>query len=203
MPGSQFTSILHLLRRTGFLLKQDKVLPNVVALMTGETLSRSWWDHPRGRAIFRCLAKLAEHEDVLQTKLVAGKVTFVHRRLWPALLAAATAGAPWQFTELSRAGRTLYKKVQAKRHLIASGPAAKELERRLLVRGEQVHTDAGSHETQLETWSTWAWRVGFTTTLNPEEGQRQLELAVRKAAGRGNELPWQHASRKRKRGSSH
>jgi hypothetical protein len=33
--------------------------------------------------MFHAATELGEHEDVLVEKLVAGKVTFVHRSLWP------------------------------------------------------------------------------------------------------------------------
>ena len=86
--------LMRLLSEQGLLLQQDKVLPNVVALVTGETLSGSWWQHPQARAIFQSLGELADHPDVLLTKLVSGKVTLVHRRLWPAVLAVAIAREP-------------------------------------------------------------------------------------------------------------
>ena len=52
---SEFSAVLRLLREHGLLLQQDKTLPNVVGLVAGEMLSRSWWDHPRAHIIFRCL----------------------------------------------------------------------------------------------------------------------------------------------------
>jgi hypothetical protein len=49
----------------------------------GEAVARSWWGHPKSHAMFHAATELGEHEDVLVEKLVAGKVTFVHRSLWP------------------------------------------------------------------------------------------------------------------------
>jgi hypothetical protein len=40
----------------------------------------------------------------------------------------------------------------------AGGPAVKELERRLLVHTEEVHTESGRHEILLEPWLTWSRR---------------------------------------------
>jgi len=82
------------LERLGLLMQQDKSLTSVVSLVTGESLRTSWWSHPRAKEIFTILRRLEEVS--LATKLVAGKVTLVHRRLWPALLTVATIGEPWQ-----------------------------------------------------------------------------------------------------------
>jgi hypothetical protein len=181
---------LDLLRDGGLLLVQDRSLPNVVSLVTGETLSSSWWAHPQGKVIFRHLAEIADHPDVLSTKLIGGKVTFVHRRLWPALLAVARAREPWQLARLPPDARELLVKLERRGSLTASGPAAKALERRLLVHGEQVHTEAGKHQTRLETWQEWSQRAGCETELSPAEGRQQLEEAVRQLGGSGEELPW-------------
>jgi len=51
----------------------------------GEPIRGSWWGHPAGHAIFDALNSLTESPDVVRTRLVNGKVTLVHRRLWPAL----------------------------------------------------------------------------------------------------------------------
>jgi hypothetical protein len=46
----------------------------------------SWWGHAKGRAIFRAARAVCESPDVLVCKLIDGKVTYIHRRLWPALV---------------------------------------------------------------------------------------------------------------------
>jgi hypothetical protein len=182
------------LRAQGLLLVQDRSLPSVVTLVLGETLSTSWWSHPRGREVFRCLDLLADHPDVLTTKLVLGKVTFVHRNLWPALLAVATAREPWQFRRLSKPARTLYERVQRVGETTASGTPAKALERRLLVHSEQAHTETGHHETRLESWEHWLARTGYQLDagrLTAAQGREQLEAAARRIGGSGSELPWE------------
>lgn len=183
--------LLVLLKEYGVLLQQDKVLPSVVGVIAGESLSTSWWRHRRARQIFRSLGALADHPDVLTTKLVAGKVTFVHRRLWPHLLAVAIAREPWQLKGITKEARGLLAKVDRAGALLASGPPARELERRLLVHGEQVHTNAGKHQTRLETWAEWSRRTGFVTKLSASEGRRELERTIREIGGVGGELPWE------------
>jgi hypothetical protein len=190
----QTSSLVKLLREQGLLLQQDRSLPNVVNLVLDETLSTSWWSHPRAEEVLRCLSELADHPDVLLTKLVRGKVTFVHRSLWPALLAVATAQERWQFHRLPAAARTLHAKVEALGEAMAAGKPARELERRLLVHGEQVHTAAGHHEMRLESWQNWAGRIGYKQTgpgLSAAAGRKRLENAVRAIGGKGGELPWQ------------
>ena len=64
-------------------------LPNVAEMIAGEPIRGSWWNHPASRSIFDALNQLAESPDVVRMRLVNGKVTLVHRRLWPALVRIA------------------------------------------------------------------------------------------------------------------
>lgn len=84
-------NLLDAIAEHGVLLLQDKTLANAVTFMTGERLSGSWWSHPRAHEIFGALEALPE-DQVIDTKLVGGRVTFVHRALWPDLLAVAKSG---------------------------------------------------------------------------------------------------------------
>jgi len=61
-------------------------LPHLVEAILGEPIKGSWWGHPRSRGIFAVLQELGESSDLLSCRLVGGKVTLVHRRLWPALV---------------------------------------------------------------------------------------------------------------------
>ena len=49
----------------------------------------SWWAHPKGHEIFRLSRAIRGSADVLVCRLVDGKITYVHRRLWPALVRLA------------------------------------------------------------------------------------------------------------------
>jgi hypothetical protein len=69
-------------------------LPSLAEAIVGEPIRGSWWGHPESHAIFAVIEDVTESPDVLVCKLVEGKVTLVHRRLWPALVAlAAEIGA--------------------------------------------------------------------------------------------------------------
>jgi hypothetical protein len=83
----------------GFVEKHGVVLasargpvPSIAAEVAGEPIVGSWWAHPKGKAIFAALSQLDDELDVRCFKLVDGKVTFVHRRMWPALVRLARDG---------------------------------------------------------------------------------------------------------------
>jgi hypothetical protein len=58
--------------------------------VAGERIRGSWWGHPKGRDIYSAAEAVCESPDVLVCKLVEGKITYVHRRLWPALVKLAS-----------------------------------------------------------------------------------------------------------------
>jgi hypothetical protein len=67
-------------------------VPCVAEAVAGQPIVGSWWAHPKGKAIFAALSELDDSDDVRCFKLVDGKVTFVHRRVWPALARLASDG---------------------------------------------------------------------------------------------------------------
>ena len=185
------TDVLRVLERTGLVLQQDAVLPSVTTLVTGETLATSWWSHPAGRRIFAVLVELDDHPDVLFTKLLGAKVTLVHRKLWPALLAVAAERAPWQMTGLTTTARRLLESVDASEEPVAcSGPAAKELEVRLLVQTEQVHTESGRHRLMAQPWESWARARAVKPRRSASAARVEIESVVQDMGGALSLLPW-------------
>ncbi len=76
-----------LLEEHGVLLEAARgPVPSVAELVAGEPIRGSWWAHPAAHEIFHATRALRDAPDVLVCRLVAGKVTFVHRRLWPAVI---------------------------------------------------------------------------------------------------------------------
>jgi len=74
----------------GMLLESARgPLPNVAELVVGAPVRGSWWAHPERHAIFEAINVLADSPDVVRLRLVNGKVTLVHHRLWPALVRVA------------------------------------------------------------------------------------------------------------------
>jgi hypothetical protein len=66
-------------------------VPNLAEAIAGEPIRGSWWGHEKGSDIFRALGVVEDSPDVLCFRLVDGKVTYVHRRLWAALVRLADA----------------------------------------------------------------------------------------------------------------
>ena len=74
--------------------------PRLVEAIAGEPISGNWWSHPRANAIYNVLAEVTESRQILVCRLVNGKVTLVHRRLWPALVRLAERFAPQQISQV-------------------------------------------------------------------------------------------------------
>ena len=71
------------------LLSARGAAPSLAEWVTGEPIRGSWWAHARGHEIYALADAITESPDVLVCRLVAGKLTYLHRRLWPALVRAA------------------------------------------------------------------------------------------------------------------
>jgi hypothetical protein len=164
-----------LLERHGLLLLHDATLPSATACIAGEVIRGSWWGHAKGALIFATLT--AVEDEVAWVKLVLGKETLVHRRLWPALVAAAESRQAWQLRGLEADAERLLQRVRRGDPVQTDGkpagrarkPAAvaTDLERRLLAHGYTEHTRSGRHVRFLETWRAWARRTGISAARLP------------------------------------
>lgn len=207
--ANHFKRVFSKILSYGFLLESDPKLPSVCTLITGAPLKGSWWSHPLAQTIFQVNEKLEDHPDVLMTKLVSAKVTFVHRDLWPEVLAVGNSHEPWQMEGLSASAQTLLKTVQAKGTLQTDqivlaksettkktkpGDAARELERKILIHADQIHTAGGAHAKVLETWDHWSKRTGFGQPLIlVDHAKTNLEERLRKLNKEFNgtgRIPW-------------
>ena len=93
--------VMTVLVEHGMLLQSAKgPVPNVADLVAGEPVKGSWWGHPAGHEIFAALNELDESSDVVRLRLIKGKVTLVHRRLWPALVRLADRFPPERLAAL-------------------------------------------------------------------------------------------------------
>ena len=61
-------------------------IPNLAEAVAGEPIRGSYWGHPRGDEIFGLTRAIRASKQILVCRLVKGKVTYVHARLWPALV---------------------------------------------------------------------------------------------------------------------
>jgi len=81
---------LAFIRKHGVVLEAGRgPVPSLAEAIAGEPIRGSWWSHPKSQEIFAVTRAVRDSEDVLVCRLIKGKVTFVHRRLWPALVRAA------------------------------------------------------------------------------------------------------------------
>lgn len=182
--------LLRILRAQGLLLKQDRALANVVSILVGHSVAGSWWAHREAHRIFRALSALAHRPEVLVAKLVAGKDTFVHRRLWPALVGVGRAREPWQLSHLSPPARRLLAALARRGQLVSTGAAARELAVRLLVHSTESHSALGRHVRVLETWERWARRRGLRRVLAPAAARAALERTAAALGAKPSALPW-------------
>jgi hypothetical protein len=202
--GENSDRALRQLEKNGLLLVSGSEIPDLCSLVSGAKVKGSWWSSPFAHEIFAISELLSEHADVTLTKLISGKVTFVHRSLWPNLVAVGIARDEWQMQQLSRAGVQLLEELDKQGTLATNslgrsfgpkpGNIARELELKLLIHADQIHTETGQHAKVLETWSTWAKRVGLKMpTVRPKAARQFFDKRIReineefKGCGR---LPW-------------
>ena len=93
--------LIAVLKDHGMLLQSARgQIPNVAELVAGDRIKGSWWAHPKSHEIFAALGQLDDSPDVVRLRLVNGKVTLVHRRVWPALVRLADRFTPKQLAAL-------------------------------------------------------------------------------------------------------
>lgn len=81
---------LAFIRKHGVVLEAAQgPVPSLAEAIAGERVRGSWWSHPKSQEIFAVTRGVRDSDEVLVCRLVNGKVTFVHRRLWPALVRLA------------------------------------------------------------------------------------------------------------------
>jgi hypothetical protein len=175
--------------RIGLLLQHDRDLPSFTTLVVGRPVAGSWWGHRRGREIYRLLEEFQLRSGKLSAKLVNGKLTYVHKRLWPAFLELATHGERTRARRLSPLAKKLYKKVRdddlvrvdelvtgefADTRTLAA--AARELEESILVHGDSVHTASGAHAKVLRSWTGWAATHGIVRPAAYTLGRARLDF---------------------------
>jgi hypothetical protein len=81
---------LAFVKQHGVVLVSGKgAVPRLTEAIVGEPIEGSWWAHPKSHHIFATLQAVTGSKDILVCRLVDGKLTLVHRRLWPALVRVA------------------------------------------------------------------------------------------------------------------
>lgn len=183
-----------LVRSKVMTLTATGAVPALVTAVAGE-IAGSWWGHPEGKLVHHIAEALADRDDVLVVKLVAGKVTFVHRALWAELLRAVT-DAPWRQSAkaaLSLDAQRLLTRVEddgelrldtelaadaTPAHRKRLAQSKDKLERSLLVYSQQEHTERGHHATVLRSWSVWAKAARVQPAACDAAAARRAVVAV-------------------------
>ena len=90
-------------------------VPRLTEAIAGGPIKGSWWGHPKSHQIFAILEVVTASEDVLVCRLIKGKITLVHRRLWPALVRVAARFPPDRISKVRQehtaSGRHVNKEV--------------------------------------------------------------------------------------------
>ena len=77
-------------KANGVVLESGRgAVPSLAEAIAGAPIRGSWWAHPTANTIFLCSRAIRASADVLVCRLVGGKVTYVYRHLWPALVRLA------------------------------------------------------------------------------------------------------------------
>jgi hypothetical protein len=72
------------IRHHGVVLQSARGLePSFVERIAGEVVRGSWWSHPSSHRIFDLVQHVHASRAVLVCTLAHGKITYVHRDLWP------------------------------------------------------------------------------------------------------------------------
>ena len=75
------------IRYYGVVLEAAKGLePSLADKIAGEAITGSWWSHPKGREIYALTRRIHDSKAVLVCTLAKGRITYIHRRLWPAFV---------------------------------------------------------------------------------------------------------------------
>jgi hypothetical protein len=202
-----FERVMNILEETGLLQQRGSDIPDVCRIIQPNPIKGSWWGDPLGQQIFAVTEMLSDHPDVTVTKLVSGKVTFVHRGLWSKLVAVGKARDDWQMQSLSPDAKLLLREIDKSGSIrtdqLGYGPkfgkkpgtTALELELRLLIHSEQFHTETGYHTKLLETWDTWAKRMKLRSKIIESwRAKNFFEKRVEELNTnpyRSDHLPWQ------------
>jgi hypothetical protein len=92
---------LAFVRQHGVVLASARgTAPRLTEAIVGEDIKGSWWAHPKSHDIHAILGAVTDSDQVLVCRLIGGKITLVHRRLWPFLVRLAKRFAPEQLAQI-------------------------------------------------------------------------------------------------------
>ena len=82
--------VMDFIRYHGVVLQSAKGLePSLAARIAGGPIHGSWWGHPMSHEIFALIQNVHESKAAVVCTLARGKITYIHRHLWPAFVRMA------------------------------------------------------------------------------------------------------------------
>jgi hypothetical protein len=96
-------SALAYIERHGVVLQRTgAVVPSLIEAIVGGVFPGSWWSHPDSHLIFGLLGAVQDSPDILRCRLVDEKISYAHRRVWPALVRLAKRIGPRRLDRLTQ-----------------------------------------------------------------------------------------------------
>ncbi len=135
-------------------------VPSLAVAIAGGSIRGSWWSHPRSHEIFELTQTIRKREDVLVCRLINGKVTFVHRRLWPALVRAAKRFPKKQLTQVEEVH------TDSGRHVASEVAFPKWVPTEVKAEALRISEDEAVRRYLSEMWSGFA--AGLAITSKPQ-----------------------------------
>jgi hypothetical protein len=72
------------IRYHGVVLEAARGLePSLAKKVVGGPIRGSWWGHHKGHEIYELTQEIHDSKVVLTCSLAGGRITYIHRRLWP------------------------------------------------------------------------------------------------------------------------
>jgi len=122
-------------------------VPRLTEAIVNEPIQGSWWAHPKSHQIFAVFQAVTHSKDVLVCRLVNGKVTFLHRRLWPALVRVARRFPSAQTAQIHE------EHTSSGRHITREVPFPKWVPTRVMHQAKSM-----SEKEALDALGSWASR---------------------------------------------
>ena len=98
---------LAFVKRHGIVLQAARgPVPSLAEAIVGGPIRGSWWAHAQGREIFAVTRALRGAAQILTCRIVEGRITYVHERLWPALARLAARFPPARMSRLQEVHTT-------------------------------------------------------------------------------------------------
>jgi hypothetical protein len=118
--------------------------PKLTEAIAGEPIKGSWWAHAQGQRIFNVLGAVTDSADIAVCRLLDGKLTLVHRRMWPALVRLADR------FEAAQLAKVQQEHTPSGRHVNLETPYPAWLPREVFVEGRAM-----SEQDALAIFGAW------------------------------------------------